>query len=148
LASKNTRVYLKNELLAHQVVYETDGVEQPCWITGDGAQLQMAVVNLIRNALQAMEIQAPASRRLQLGLLQTPEAVAIQVADSGPGFPDDFDNSRSWELLKSTKITGMGIGLFVAQAAATNHRGNLRIGRSAELGGAEVVIELPRVSRQ
>lgn len=141
-------VYLKNELQAHQVAYETHGVEQPCWITGDGAQVQMAVVNLIRNAVQAMDNQAPASRRLQLALVQTSEAVAIHVADSGPGFPVDFDNSRSWELLKSTKITGMGIGLFVAQTAATNHRGSLRIGRSAELGGAEVVIELPRVSHQ
>jgi signal transduction histidine kinase len=38
----------------------------------------------------------------------------------------------------------MGLGLFIAQTAATNHHGRLRIGRSSLLGGAEVVIELPK----
>jgi signal transduction histidine kinase len=40
----------------------------------------------------------------------------------------------------------MGIGLFIAQTAATNHHGQLSIARSSELGGAEVVIELPIIT--
>ena len=35
---------LKNELMDHQIAYEVHGVEHPCCITGDGAQLQMAVL--------------------------------------------------------------------------------------------------------
>jgi signal transduction histidine kinase len=68
------------------------------------------------------------------------------MADSGPGFPPNYRNHTSWELLKSTKATGMGLGLFLAQTAATNHHGQLHIGRSARLGGAEVVIKLPLIS--
>ncbi|MBD2423082.1 PAS domain-containing protein [Cyanobium sp. FACHB-13342] len=136
-------VYLKNELKPDQLNLRVAGLDQPCWIHGDGAQLQMAVVNLIRNAVQATDHLPLANRHLLVQLIKSSNAVEVRVGDSGPGFPDEFDYSRSWELLKSTKITGMGIGLFVAQTAATNHRGQLRIGRSAELGGAEVALELP-----
>jgi C4-dicarboxylate-specific signal transduction histidine kinase len=101
------------------------------------------VVNLIRNALQAMHQQQPGNRQLRLRLQQHGDRVELSVADSGPGFPEAYSSDTSWELLKSTKASGMGIGLFIAQTAATNHHGQLSIGRSSELGGAEVVIELP-----
>ena len=66
-----------------------------------------------------------------------------RVADSGPCFPGDYSDSISWELLKSSKASGMGIGLFLAQTAAINHGGCLRISRNPALGGALVVMQLP-----
>lgn len=104
----------------------------------------MAVVNLIRNAIEAMAQQPATSRRLLVRLLQRPEQLRVVIADSGPGFPRGHRSSgNSWELLKSTKATGMGLGLFLAHTAATNHRGQLQLGHSQELGGAEVALELP-----
>jgi len=136
-------LFLKNDLADARVQPQLEGLEEPCMLVGDGAQLQIAVVNLIRNALQAMEMQRSASRQLLLQLHRHNAKVEVHVADSGPGFPAGYSNDTSWGLLKSTKASGMGIGLFIAQTAAANHRGRLRIGRSARLGGAEVVIELP-----
>jgi PAS domain S-box-containing protein len=135
--------YLRRDLQRHQVAYTSEGLEGPCPLLGDGAQLQTAVLNLIRNAIQAMEQQPAASRRLLIALRRHPDHVRILVADSGPGFPDDYSGDTSWELLKSTKASGMGIGLFLVQTATTNHTGRLCIGRSAVLGGAEVVMDLP-----
>lgn len=143
---ESTLIFLKRDLQKHGATIIREGLEQPCPLHGDSAQLQIAVVNLIRNALQAMEQQPPASRQLLLQLVQEPEMVEVRIGDSGPGFPPNFDCSRSWELLKSTKINGMGIGLFVAQTAVSNHRGTLRIGRCKRLGGAEVGLLLPRPS--
>lgn len=140
---RSNLVFLGGQLHHHSVAVNSSGLDQPCPIQGDGAQLQIAVVNLVRNAIQAMEDTPPSRRQLQLELRRHPQRVEIHVADSGPGFPASYSNDISWELLKSTKATGMGLGLFLAQTAATNHQGSLRIGRSAELGGAEVVIELP-----
>ena len=137
-------VFLRGEIEARGVTLSEEGLDLTCPLLGDGAQLQTAVVNLIRNALQAMEPQPAASRRLQLQLQRDSDHVRVVVADSGPGFPEDFRNDNSWEVLKSTKANGMGLGLFLAQTAAVNHHGHLRIGRSERLGGAEVVIELPR----
>lgn len=139
----NGLLFLKNALADAQVEPQLEGLGQPCQLSGDGAQLQIAVVNLIRNSLQAMEAQPPASRQLLLQLQRHEARVELHVADSGPGFPADYHNDTSWELLKSSKANGMGLGLFIAETAATNHRGQLRIGRSARLGGAELVIELP-----
>ena len=139
-------LYLKNDLADAGVQTLLEGLDQPCHLNGDGAQLQIAVVNLIRNALQAMHQQQPGSRRLLLRLQQHADRVELCIADSGPGFPEAYSCDTSWELLKSTKASGMGIGLFIAQTAATNHHGQLSIARSSELGGAEVVIELPIIT--
>lgn len=136
-------LFLKRDLALQSLEPQLQGLDQPCQIHGDGAQLQIAVVNLIRNALQAMQAQPPASRRLRVQLCRQAEQLELTVADSGPGFPDDFSGDTSWALLQSTKATGMGIGLFLAETAATNHRGQLCLGRSASLGGAEVRIVLP-----
>lgn len=136
-------LYLRSEIQARQVQVRQEGLEHPCLLQGDAAQLQTAVVNLIRNALQAMENQPERQRQLLVQLQRHPEHLRLVVADSGPGFPDDGFNGGSWDVLKSTKANGMGLGLFLAQTAATNHHGDLQLGRSARLGGAEVAINLP-----
>lgn len=141
---ESSLIYLRQVLQENQIQLICHGLHQPCPLLGDGAQLQSAVVNLIRNAIQAMEQQPPGHRKLLLRLDDRSDHVVIQVADSGPGFPHDYSGTTSWELLKSTKASGMGIGLFLAQTAAINHGGCLRIGRHAELGGAEVILEIPR----
>lgn len=141
---ESSLIYLRSDLQEHQVRLISHGLQQPCPLMGDGAQLQSAVVNLIRNAIQAMDQQPAENRQLLICLQNQRDHVLLRVADSGPGFPHDYNGTTSWELLKSTKASGMGIGLFLAQTAAINHGGCLRIGRHADLGGAEVVLEIPR----
>ena len=136
-------LYLRTSIQDRHVQVRHEGLDQPCLMQGDGAQLQTAVVNLIRNAIQAMEAQPASDRHLLLQLQRTPAQLRVVVADSGPGFPEDVVNGGSWEVLRSTKSTGMGLGLFLVQTAAANHHGDLHIGRSAQLGGAEVAINLP-----
>lgn len=136
-------VFMRNELESQAIELSASGLEQACPLQGDAAQLQMAIVNLLRNALQALENHGATPRRIGLALERQTNQLKVVVADNGPGFPPDQRCDTSWELLKSSKPTGMGLGLFLAQTAATNHHGRLRIGRSPTLGGAEVVIELP-----
>lgn len=141
-------VFLRGTVEAESVQLCHEGLEQPCQLQGDGAQLQMAVVNLIRNALEAMAQQPATSRRLLVRLQRHPEQLRVVIADSGPGFPrGQRSNGSSWDVLQSTKAMGMGLGLFLAHTAATNHRGQLQLGHSQELGGAEVVLELPLLPR-
>lgn len=137
-------VFLKNDLLAHQIRCHCIGTEKPCLITADGAQLQIAVVNLIRNAIQAMAAQAPSSRQIQIELMDHGPRVQLRISDSGPGFPADYSRSTPYELLRTTKPDGLGIGLFVVETAVTNHQGQVHLGRSASLGGADVLLDLPR----
>ncbi len=141
---ESSLIYLRKDLQNSSIQLTSCGLDQPCPLMGDGAQLQSAMVNLIRNAIEAMGQQPADSRQLLIRLQHQRDQVSIEVADSGPGFPRDYSGTTSWELLRSTKASGMGIGLFLAQTAAINHGGCLRIGRHAELGGAEVVIDIPR----
>lgn len=136
-------LYVDAELRQGGVAVHVEGMDRPCVLQGDGAQLKIALVNLIRNALQAMRDQPEQSRALRLEVYRSADQVELRVDDSGPGFPSDCSPATGWELFKSTKANGMGLGLFLAQTAAMNHGGTLRIGHSAHLGGAAVVICLP-----
>ena len=114
--------------------------DHPCPLRGDAVQLQLAVVNVLRNALEAIQEASPATPRLQLRLQQQGDWLELRVADSGMGFPEGLDSNLP---LTTTKPSGTGIGLYVVRLTLENHGGRLHLSRSAALGGAEVVLMLP-----
>lgn len=147
----SAHLYLRSLLSAHRVTVDQSGFERPQWLLGDAAQLQIAIVNLMRNAVEAMDQAAVPEPHLQLTLLRScaedppsqSDWLELRVADNGPG----FGNLQLDQLpLTSTKPQGSGIGLFVARTAVQNHGGSLVLGRSPTLGGAEVVLRLPVLS--
>ena len=144
----NTRLYLRPLLARHGVQVETSGFDQPRWLQGDASQLQMALANLIRNALEALSLTGSAEPRLRLSLDHHQDAddaswLELRLADNGPGFSD---LQLEQLLLASTKPQGSGLGLFVVNAAVQIHGGSVQLGHSAELGGAEVLLRLPALA--
>jgi PAS domain S-box-containing protein len=144
----NTRLYLRPLLARHGVYLESSGLDQPRWLQGDASQLQMALANLIRNALEALSLAGVAEPRLRLSLHLHQDAhgsswLELRLADNGPGFSD---LQLEQLLLASTKPQGSGLGLFVVNAAVQIHGGSVQLGRSAELGGAEVLLRLPALA--
>lgn len=141
----SAQLYLRSLLTSHGVAVESSGLDQPQWLLGDGAQLKIAVANLIRNAIESCSQSNVPQPRVSLSLLRSVKAdgaarLELRVADNGPGFSD---LQLEQLLLASTKPQGSGVGLFVVNTAAQNHNGWLVLGRSADLGGAEVVLSLP-----
>lgn len=141
----STQLYLRNLFASHGVAVQTSGLDQPAWLMGDPPQLLIAVANLMRNAVEAMVQGAVPAPRLCLCLERHLQGdgtawLQLRVGDNGPGF-GDLQLDRL--LLASTKAQGSGIGLFVVNTTAQIHGGSLRLGRSAALGGAEVVLRLP-----
>jgi signal transduction histidine kinase len=141
----NTLLYLRSLLARHRVLVESRGLDQPRWLQGDASQLQMALANLIRNALEALSLSGVVEPRLRLSLDHHQDAhgslwLELRVADNGPGFAD---LQLEQLLLASTKPQGSGLGLFVVNAAVQIHGGSVQLGHSAELGGAEVLLRLP-----
>lgn len=145
----SVRLYLRGLLSSTGVLLDTSGLEQPQWLLGDAAQLQIAVANLIRNAVEALSDREVASPRIRLSLQRREEQsdgrawLELRVADNGPGFSDLQVEQL---LLASTKPGGSGVGLFVVNTAAQIHGGSLQLGRSSTLGGAEVLLRLPALS--
>jgi signal transduction histidine kinase len=105
---------------------------------GDAAQIQIAVVNLLRNALEALESAGDgldgAQATVVVSLTRDADTVVLTVADNGPGFQAP---EAALEPLATSKPTGNGLGLFVVQTTMENHHGRVVVARSP-LGGAAV----------
>ena len=112
----------------------------PVGLVGDGDQLQIALNNLIRNALEALEGAGPENPRIvRVELRDGRDRIDLVVGDTGPGLPESVTEGP---LAKSTKPKGSGLGLFIVRTAAENHGGKVETARSP-LGGAEVRMVFP-----
>jgi two-component system sensor kinase FixL len=111
----------------------------------DRIQIQQVLINLIRNAMEAM--REGKRRDLTVRTRQNGEGhVVIEVADTGPGITDDVA-ARLFEPFVSSKPNGMGIGLSISRRIVEAHGGSLTASRNAE-GGATFRIELPMEAKE
>ena len=108
-------------------------------LMADGAQLTQALVNLVVNAIQAVEKDGRVEVEVLAGPGQT--EIAIEVRDTGPGLPSD-NTEAVFEPYYTTKPEGSGLGLWIARQIATAHRGALRAG-NRPAGGAVFSLRLP-----
>jgi two-component system sensor kinase FixL len=97
----------------------------------DKIQIQQVLINLMRNAAEAMA--ASARRELTITASRTGDKVAISVADTGPGLPASV-RARLFQPFVTTKPTGMGVGLSVCRTIVESHGGELRA-EDAPAGG-------------
>jgi nitrogen fixation/metabolism regulation signal transduction histidine kinase len=114
-------------------------------IEADADQIQIALNNLLRNAIEAVAaLPAHRPRDIRIVLRQRQGAVELAVGDSGPGWTHDITPGHFPE---STKPGGTGLGLFIVHTAAENHGARLEMSRSA-LGGAEVHLTFPKPTKK
>ena len=136
-------LYNKGLLARDRIKLSTAGLNQPCLIRGDDEQLQLAVTNLLRNAVEAIAEAKPKTREIAVRLARKADTIELVIGDSGPGWPK---GGPAEVPLTTTKKAGTGIGLYVVRTAMENHRGEIVFGRSP-LGGAEVKLRFPRVEK-
>ncbi|BBO81864.1 hypothetical protein DSCO28_24300 [Desulfosarcina ovata subsp. sediminis] len=132
-------------LLAEQTIPEEieyklaldSGVSVPV----DTEYLRRAVVNVIANALQALEEKGGTEMGMTVRTTIAGERIEIGVADTGPGISDDI-REKIFEPLFSTKSIGVGLGLSIVEDIMAEHDGGVEI--ESEPGkGTEVVLWLP-----
>jgi PAS domain S-box-containing protein len=94
-------------------------------IRGDRVQLQQVALNLIVNAVQAMEVVGDGMRDLFVATAPAePDGVVVMVKDSGPGL--EMGNvERVFDPFYSTKPDGLGIGLSICRSIIEAHQGRL-----------------------
>ncbi|MCO6442016.1 MAG: MASE1 domain-containing protein [Nitrococcus mobilis] len=109
-------------------------------------QIHQVLVNLIRNAVEAMGTDAEGARRLLISTaLDRGGGVAVVVADTGPGLPVGLlDNI--FEPFVTGKTEGLGLGLSISRSIVENHGGRLFAGNRPG-GGAEFHFSLPVFSQ-
>jgi nitrogen fixation/metabolism regulation signal transduction histidine kinase len=105
----------------------------------DAELLEQAVINLLRNAVEAVdETISPA---IEIRCTESDSEIAFEVHDNGRGLPDD-DTGKVLTPFFSTKAGGGGIGLSVARHVALAHGGQLKV-RRGERSGAVFSLVLP-----
>ena len=91
-------------------------------VVADRVQVQQVLLNLLRNAVEAME--SSTVRELTLGTARWDSMVAVSVADTGSGIPPAIE-AQLFQPFVTTKSAGMGIGLSVCRAIIEAHGGRL-----------------------
>jgi len=89
-------------------------------------EIQQVLVNLVINALEAMDTVEPAGRRVVIRL--GPDAkgqLVVEVADRGPGMDPEFA-SRMFQPYATSKPHGLGMGLMISRTIVESHGGSLR----------------------
>jgi two-component system sensor kinase FixL len=94
-------------------------------------QIQQVLLNLIRNAVEAMD-GVPGSR-LTIATERTGDRVAFAVSDTGPGLPEAV-RARLFQPFTTTKPDGLGVGLSICRTIVESHGGELSADPPSERG--------------
>jgi len=112
-------------------------------ILGDLEQIQQVFLNLLLNAVQAMEERGTITIR---ALFDSPEGVRVEVIDTGRGIPQEHLN-RVFDPFFTTREHGTGLGLSIAHRHVEAHRGRLSV-ESQEGQGTRFAVFFPSVTPQ
>jgi two-component system sensor kinase FixL len=114
-------------------------------IYADRIQIQQVLVNLIRNAVEAMSDAT--TRRLTIGAVaMSDHQVEVSVADTGPGLSPEVA-AHLFQPFVTTKKTGMGVGLSICRTIVEAHEGTIWAGVPAG-GGTVFRFTLPSVTAE
>lgn len=114
--------------------------EPPQAVQGDAGQLHQVVLNLVTNALQAIDD----GQSLVVRTGNEAGHAVVEVHDAGPGVPPD-QRDRIFEPFFTNREDGTGLGLFVSYGIVERHGGRIEVGDSPE-GGACFTLTLPLAS--
>ena len=97
-------------------------IQQACHIFGNEDQLQQALLNLLRNAIDA----SPEFGHVSVGLVQVGEQIKITIGNEGVPIPEEIVD-RIFEPFFTAKRGGTGLGLSIARKIADAHHGSLKL---------------------
>lgn len=141
-----TAPLVERELRIHGVQLSTALPADLPPVLGDRVQLQQVLINLLINAIQALDAVPADQRTLSVAAERAPddsigEAVVVRLDDSGPGIPDNV-LPRLFDAFFTTKSEGMGMGLSICRSIVEAHGGRITAVNRPE-GGASFRIALP-----
>lgn len=127
-------------------VVRKDLGRDPMFVFADPGLLQQALLNLVRNAVDAMS-QQEAPRVLTLDVQHDEIGVVLSVSDTGPGISEDCLD-RIFNPFFTTRSTGTGLGLAIVHRIADAHGGSIAVHREPSRGGAVFTLSLPDPDEQ
>lgn len=134
-------VFMKNIAMSRRSTIELKLDDARPQVRADAVQIQQVLVNLIQNALDAMEDVEPQLRRIILKTVAIKDTVRVSVCDRGPGLSAD-SMEQLFEPYFTTKQSGLGLGLSISQRIVEAHGGRLLVSPNPE-GGLTFEFTIP-----
>lgn len=106
----------------------------------DPVQIQQILINLVRNAIEAVKLRD--ERWIRIALRAGDGRLLVEVEDSGPGIPAETARNL-FKAFSTSKKTGLGLGLAISRSIAQNHGGDLLVEPGGGGRGATFVLSLP-----
>ncbi|MBI5533768.1 MAG: GHKL domain-containing protein [Deltaproteobacteria bacterium] len=131
-----TRSHPLAKIVQQQIDAEVD-------VMGDETGLGQVAVNLLENALQAIEELPAGSGRVRVEVRRDNADAVLCVEDNGPGVPPEL-RTQVFDPFFTTKDVGRGtgLGLSICASIVADHRGTIRV-EDAEMGGARFEVRIP-----
>jgi C4-dicarboxylate-specific signal transduction histidine kinase len=126
--------FVAGEARSSNVEIQSDLAENLPLMYFDRVQIQQVLVNLIKNAIEALQNHDTTSRRIDVSTRSVPAGVEVTVADNGPGLPADPTIDIT-EPFFTTKNNGVGLGLAISNTIIEAHKSRLFCEQN-EFGGA------------
>jgi signal transduction histidine kinase len=142
-AAREVVALSRGDLQVNGVVVRLELTDDLPLVAGDRVQLQQVMLNLVRNASEAMNDVGDGLRQIVISTeLDGDHGVCFAVRDAGPGFDPQLAD-RLFDPFYSTKAEGMGMGLSVSRSIIESHRGRLWAIPN-QGSGATFLFSLPR----
>jgi C4-dicarboxylate-specific signal transduction histidine kinase len=136
---------VENDLHVQGVTVSTEFQQGLPQIMADRTLLQQVILNLIKNAIEAMAPGPTAVKTLRLVTTQNANSVvSLSVQDSGPGITPE-NGTHVFDPFFTTKSSGTGLGLSISQRIIQDHGGELRLTKTSS-NGCTFEITLPSVA--
>jgi two-component system, sensor histidine kinase and response regulator len=119
-------ILLRHEVTRNRVFLRTDFAADLPRMSGDPVQLQQVLINLVMNAIEALRTSTHGKREILIRSASNPDAVLVQVQDSGPGVAPELAG-RIFEPFFTTKAEGIGMGLSICRSIVESHGGQLSL---------------------
>jgi signal transduction histidine kinase len=127
LKSKNIQIQLR--------------VDDRLMVKVNPAEIEQVILNLVNNAIQALANSGTLQRRIAIGATKSDQLVRLSISDNGDGVSAEF-KPQLFQLLSTTKQSGMGLGLWLCKHIVTRCGGSIHYEDTIG-GGATFVFELP-----
>lgn len=145
-ATREVLALSSNDLQRHRIMLQAELAGDLPIISGDRIQLQQVILNLLRNASDAMVDVHDRPRELLIRTEQEDgDRVRVSVRDAGVGL-DPQDMTKLFGAFFTTKSGGMGIGLFVSRSIVERHQGRLWAEPNEGGPGATFSFSIPRAA--
>jgi PAS domain S-box-containing protein len=130
-----------SEVVKCRVICRTQLSDGLAAVVGDRVQIQQVILNLVMNAIEALNQIEEDAREIVISTSSDAESVRVSIRDNGRGV-DEKKRERIFDAFYSTKPSGLGMGLSICRSIIAAHGGRLWVS-NADFRGAVFEFTLP-----